>query len=142
MPFDFDEAKSAHSQLYSPSSTPIPGDDFDPSSIHATQHFRQHLDEARDKPKFSHELLGGAVAFEAMHMWEKQQRREGRPVHHAVAKEALAALAAAEVDKMIEKRGLRGNVDREEARRDAREKITGLYDRQYGGGQEGGMWDP
>ncbi|KAK1780749.1 hypothetical protein QBC45DRAFT_407423 [Copromyces sp. CBS 386.78] len=114
--FDFDEAKHAHSQLYS--SSP------DPDS---------------NKPKFSHELLGGAVAFEAMHMWEKEQRRQGRPVHHGVAKEALAALAAAEVDKMIERKGLGGFVDRDEARRNARHKVTGLYDRQYGGND---MYDP
>ncbi|KAK3500117.1 uncharacterized protein B0T23DRAFT_35467 [Neurospora hispaniola] len=110
--FGFDEAKSAHREFYS---------------------------ERDEEPKLSHELLGGAVAFEAMHMWEKEQRREGKPVNHGVAKEALAALAGAEVDKMIERRGLEGKVDREEAKRHAREKAHDLYDRQYG---ERDMYDP
>lgn len=120
-------------------------DDFDPSNITATQHLFRHHDRDRNinnnsnKPKLSHELLGGAVAFEAMHMWEKEQRREGRPVHHGVAKEALAALAAAEVDKMIERKGLGGSVDREDAKRSAREKVGGLYDSQYG---RDDMYDP
>ncbi|KAJ4417824.1 hypothetical protein N0V85_001686 [Neurospora sp. IMI 360204] len=111
--FGFDEAKEAHSQLYS--------------------------DDDNTNPKFSHELLGGAAAFEAMHMWEKEQRREGRPVSHGVAKEALAALAGAEVDKVIERKGLERHVNREEARRHAEENARELYDRQYG---EREMYNP
>lgn len=107
--------------------------------IHRSHHNDDSNKHQQQQPKFSHELLGGAVAFEAMHAWEKEQRRQGRPVHHGVAKEALAALAAAEVDKMIEKKGLGGSIDRDEARQSARDKVTGLYDRQYGGGE---MYDP
>jgi len=82
------------------------------------------------KAKFSHEIVGGAAAFEAMHMWEKKQRAEGRPVSHPLAREALAALAAAEADKLFEKKGL-NFVDRERAKHHARHQIQELYDRHY-----------
>jgi hypothetical protein len=41
--------------------------------------------------------LAGAVAFEAVNMWEKKQQEEGNEVHHATAKKLIAGLAAAEV---------------------------------------------
>ncbi|KAK0615922.1 hypothetical protein B0T17DRAFT_496994 [Bombardia bombarda] len=84
------------------------------------------------KAKFSHEMIGGAAAFEAMHIWEKEQRKEGKTVDHAFAKEALAGLAAAETDKLFETKGL-DFVDREQARRHASRQAEQLYDQQYGG---------
>ncbi|KAK4225015.1 hypothetical protein QBC38DRAFT_484028 [Podospora fimiseda] len=87
-----------------------------------------------------HELIGGAAAFEAMHLWEKEQRRQGKPVSHGFAKEALAALAGAEADKIFEKRaGGAIGVDREEARKHARKQAEGMYDEVYGGEER---WDP
>lgn len=90
------------------------------------------------RSKFSHELIGGAAAFEAMHIWENERRREGKPVSHAFAREALAALAGAEADKLFETRGL-DFIDREEAKHHARRQAEDLYDRQYGGRE---MYDP
>jgi len=84
------------------------------------------------KAKFSHELIGGAAAWEAMHLWEKEQRKEGKQVSHGFAKEALAALAAAEVDKVAESKGL-DFVDRERAKHHAKKQAEDLYDKQYGG---------
>ncbi|KAK3986300.1 hypothetical protein QBC44DRAFT_361640 [Cladorrhinum sp. PSN332] len=116
--FSFHEAKRARDSIYS-SSDEIP---------------EEH------KAKFSHEMIGGAAAFEAMHMWEKEQRKKGKTVDHAFAKEALAAMAGAEADKIFERRGnLKGIADREEAKRHARRKAEEMYDSQYGGLEE---WDP
>ncbi|KAK3325587.1 hypothetical protein B0H66DRAFT_599739 [Apodospora peruviana] len=106
--FDFGDAKKARDQVY----------DDDVADEH--------------KAKFSHELVGGAAAFEAMHLWEKEQRKEGKQVSHGVAKEALAALAAAEADKLVETKGL-DFVDRERTKHHAKKQVEQLYDSQYGG---------
>lgn len=81
--------------------------------------------------KLSHELLGGAAAFEAMHLWENKQRKEGKTVSHGFAKEALAALAGAEVDKLCETKGL-DFIDREKAKRHAEKQAQEAYDSHYG----------
>jgi hypothetical protein len=57
---------------------------------------------------------------------------------HGFAREALAALAGAEADRLFETKGL-DFVDREEAKRHAKRQAEVLYDRQYGG-REG--YDP
>lgn len=66
-----------------------------------------------------------------MHLWEKEQRKEGKEVKHGFAKEALAALAAAEVDKVAETKGL-DFIDRERAKHHAKKQAEELYERQYG----------
>lgn len=117
--------------LYSlPPSTSIltpPTDDARAARDHVYQ------DEYSDdhKAKLSHELIGGAAAFEAMHLWESKQRREGKEVSHGFAKEALAALAGAEADKLFETKGL-DFLDREKTKRHAKRQAEELYDRQYG----------
>ena len=88
------------------------------------------------KKKFS------PIFFLAMHLWEKRQRDEGKPVNHGFAKEALAAMAGAEADRLYEKhRGRREmeEVDREEARRHAVRQVESMYEDHYGGGDQ---WDP
>ena len=67
-----------------------------------------------------------------MHLWEKRQRENGQPVSHGFAKEALAGLAAAEVDKLFETKGL-DFLDREKAKRHAKQQAEHLYDQQYSG---------
>ncbi|KAF5017420.1 hypothetical protein F66182_10652, partial [Fusarium sp. NRRL 66182] len=39
--------------------------------------------------KLSHELIAGAASFEAFKAFEDHCRKEGQPVSHAFAKEAL-----------------------------------------------------
>ncbi|KAK0651698.1 hypothetical protein B0T16DRAFT_324020 [Cercophora newfieldiana] len=107
--FDFDQARDARDAVYSP---------------------QEYNDDHR--AKFSHELVGGAAAFEAMHVWEKERQAEGKPMSHGFAREALAAMAGAEADKLFETKGL-DFVDREEAKRHAKRQAEELYDRQYGG---------
>lgn len=55
----------------------------------------------------------------------------GKPVSHAFAKELLAGFAGAEVDKLAETRG-EDFVDRERAKRQARENTERMYDEHYG----------
>lgn len=80
----------------------------------------------------SHELLGSAAAFEGMRLWEQNQRKDGKPVEHGLAKEMLAAAAGFEVDKLVETKGL-DYVDREKAKSHAKKQAEELYDQQYGG---------
>ena len=65
-----------------------------------------------------------------MHEFEQHQRAEGKTVNHAFAKEALAAFAGAEVDKLVETKGL-DFIDREKAKHHARQNAEHLYDQQY-----------
>lgn len=81
--------------------------------------------------KLSHELVGGAAAFEAMHLFENRQRGEGKAVSHGFAKEMIAAFAGAEVDKLAETKGL-NFLDKEKAKHHARKQADKLYDDHYG----------
>ncbi|CAK7266671.1 hypothetical protein SEPCBS119000_002148 [Sporothrix epigloea] len=103
--FGFDESREARDQVYN--------NDFNNQS------------------SLSHELLGAGASFAAMHEFEKHQRAEGQTVNHAFAKEMLAGFAGAEVDKLVETKGL-DFIDREKAKRHARENAEQLYDQQYG----------
>ncbi|KAI1340881.1 hypothetical protein F5Y15DRAFT_35213 [Xylariaceae sp. FL0016] len=80
----------------------------------------------------SHELIGGGAAFEAMKLFEDRQRSEGKTVNHAFAKEMIAGIAGAEVDKLFETKGLDA-YDREKAKHHAKKQAEHLYDEQYGG---------
>jgi hypothetical protein len=85
----------------------------------------------RPHHEITHELLAGAVGFEAMRMFEHHRQREGVPVHHELAKELLAAFVAAEIEKHFE-RGHYHHLNRREAHRLAVEQARHLYDQQYG----------
>jgi hypothetical protein len=73
----------------------------------------------------THELLAGAVGFEAMRMFEHHEERQGKVEHHELAKELLAGFVTAEVDKHFE-RGSFGHLDRGQAMRMAQEQGQGL----------------
>ncbi len=75
--------------------------------------------------------MAGGAAFEAMHLWDKRQAAEGKPVSHSFAKEAIAAIAGAEVDKLFETKGL-DFIDREKAKHHAKQQAEHLYDNSYG----------
>jgi hypothetical protein len=80
----------------------------------------------------THEILAGAVGFEAMRMYEHHREREGITEHHELAKELLAGFAATEVDRHFD-RGHYGHLDREQAHRQARDHAFGMFDQQFGG---------
>src|SRR2546423_1403748 len=74
----------------------------------------------------SHEIIAGAAAFEAFRAYEKKREKEGHHSNHALAKEMLAAIVAAEADKLIETKGL-DYLDREKAKKDAKHAAEKLY---------------
>jgi len=85
------------------------------------------------KSKISHELIAGAAAFEAMKSYENKRKAEGvGQGDHSRAREIIAALAGAEVDKLVETRGL-DFVDKERAKRQAQDHAVQAYDEQYAG---------
>ncbi|GAB5593332.1 hypothetical protein Unana1_08232 [Umbelopsis nana] len=97
--------------------------------------FQSHSEEVYNTPhehksKLSHELIAGAASFAAVKAWEDKCKREGRPANHAFAKELLAGFAAAEADKLIETKGL-DFLDREKAKRHAKEQVHQYYEQEY-----------
>ncbi|KAF9170430.1 hypothetical protein BGX20_008993 [Mortierella sp. AD010] len=76
--------------------------------------------------KLSHEAIAGAASYEAMKGYEKS-RGSGQ---HKLSKEAFAALAGAEADKLFETKGL-SHLDRETARRQTEENAGRVYDHTY-----------
>lgn len=65
----------------------------------------------------------------------------GKPVSHAFAKELLAGIAGAEVDKLVETKGM-DFIDREKAKRHAQENVEHMYDEHYVRGQGADQYDP
>lgn len=56
----------------------------------------------------------------------------GKPVSHQFAKEMLAGIAGAEVDKLAETKG-EDFFDRERSKHEAKKRSEQLYDQHYGG---------
>ncbi|KAF8257206.1 hypothetical protein EI94DRAFT_1597967 [Lactarius quietus] len=85
------------------------GDDHD-----ATQAYGNYQDA--NQASVTHELLGGAAAYEAAKAYENHCAANGQPTSHAKAKELLAGFAGAYVDREVETKGF-DYIDREKAKR-------------------------
>ncbi|KAF2140216.1 uncharacterized protein K452DRAFT_288988 [Aplosporella prunicola CBS 121167] len=85
----------------------------------------------KNESSLSHELVAGGAAFAGFKAFEDHQRKQGKPVEHAFAKELLAGFAAAEVDKLAETKG-EDFVDRERAKHEAKKNAEHLYESHYG----------
>ncbi|CAF9929825.1 MAG: hypothetical protein GOMPHAMPRED_005508 [Gomphillus americanus] len=72
--------------------------------------------------KLSHELIGGAAAFEAMKAYEDHVERNGQPENHKFAKELAAGFAGAFVDRIAETKG-EDFYDRERAKHHAKREV-------------------
>ncbi|KAI9264722.1 hypothetical protein BY458DRAFT_476840 [Sporodiniella umbellata] len=85
------------------------------------------------KADWTHELLAAAGGFAAMRAYNKKQEEEGaNPENdHHVAKQMLAALAAASVDHMAESKGMDW-VDRQKAKKHAEEEAQKMYSEKTG----------
>ncbi|KAJ7219010.1 hypothetical protein B0H12DRAFT_325588 [Mycena haematopus] len=66
----------------------------------------QEVTNAPHKAALSHELIAAAASYEAAKAYEKHCEENGKPASHAQAKEILAGLAGAFVDRMVETKGL------------------------------------
>eukprot|EP00879_Flechtneria_rotunda_P000191 GHRR01000263.1.p1 GENE.GHRR01000263.1~~GHRR01000263.1.p1 ORF type:complete len:232 (+),score=54.09 GHRR01000263.1:76-771(+) len=76
-----------------------------------------------------HEGLAGAAAFYAMKKYEERREAEGHK-DHEVAREMLAAIAGAEVDKFAEREGMEWQ-HKERAKAAAQQKAINMYDTYY-----------
>ncbi|CAG8702057.1 12295_t:CDS:2, partial [Cetraspora pellucida] len=94
-------------------------------------HHNDVYGEKKHKGHLTHEIIVGAAAFEAMRHFEKKyEEKTGQKDKFAFAKEALVALAAAEVEKLIETKGL-DSFDKMKAKRHAQEAAEKLYEEKY-----------
>ncbi|RUS17722.1 hypothetical protein BC937DRAFT_89567 [Endogone sp. FLAS-F59071] len=82
------------------------------------------------KATWTHELIGGAAAFEAMKLYEDKMSADGKPDSHALAKEILAGIAGAAVDRLVETKGL-DFIDKEKAKKHAQQEANKIYEEQY-----------
>ncbi|KAG2141730.1 uncharacterized protein EDB93DRAFT_1158825 [Suillus bovinus] len=85
--------------------------------------------DAPHEASLSHELLGGAVAFEAAKAYEDHCARNGKPQSHALAKELMAGFAGAAVDRLVETKGADAwsRHQRDRAHAHAQEQITETF---------------
>lgn len=79
---------------------------------------------------FTHEAIAGAAGFEAMKALENRLRESGEKVTHPLMKEMLLGLAAGEVDKLIETKGL-DKIDAIKAKRMAGQVAHKIADEKY-----------
>ncbi|ORX62203.1 hypothetical protein DM01DRAFT_1365466 [Hesseltinella vesiculosa] len=78
------------------------------------------------KSHASHQLLAGAVAYEAVKIWEKQQEAKGEKVNHSTMKKMVAGIAAAELVKLVEER--RGQDDDENDDEEKKKEKKGIIE--------------
>ncbi|KAI6771560.1 hypothetical protein HG531_009185 [Fusarium graminearum] len=91
-------------------------DDSNPAQAYEQVTQRPH------EAEWSHELIGGAAAYEAAKAYEDHVARNGQPDSHAKAKEILAGFVGAFVDREVETRGL-DFIDAEKAKRHGRDHV-------------------
>ncbi|KAH8110540.1 hypothetical protein DFH11DRAFT_775379 [Phellopilus nigrolimitatus] len=92
--------------------------------------------QPKHQSSFTHEAIAAAAGFAAMHAYEAHLRATGQPVSHHKMKEILAAIAAAEVDKLAETKGL-DFLDRHKAKRLAEHEAHQQAEQRYGAGASG-----
>ncbi|OJJ48407.1 hypothetical protein ASPZODRAFT_130432 [Penicilliopsis zonata CBS 506.65] len=114
MGFGWDEAQDAHRQVY---------------------------EQPHHEAKLSHELIAGGASFAAFKAFEDHQRKEGKEVKHAFAKELLAGFVGAEVDKLAETKGM-DEVDKLRAHHQAKQSAERMYDEHYVQGHGADSYDP
>ncbi|CAG8694350.1 1184_t:CDS:2, partial [Acaulospora morrowiae] len=94
---------------------------------HKGHHDEVYSGEHEHKGHLSHEVVAGAVGFEAFKAYEKKREKEGHHDKHALAKEVLAGLVAAEAEKLFETKGLK-HIDAAKAKLDAKRHAEKMYE--------------
>ncbi|KAB8216495.1 hypothetical protein BDV33DRAFT_207347 [Aspergillus novoparasiticus] len=80
----------------------------------------EQLKEAPHEARLSHELIAAAASYEAAKAYENHVAANGKPPSHEHAKELLAAVTGAFIDRTVETKGL-DYIDAERAKSHARE---------------------
>ncbi|UDD63934.1 hypothetical protein AFCA_011185 [Aspergillus flavus] len=79
----------------------------------------------------THDLIGGAVGYEAIKKFNEYQAKNGKPVEHAQAKELIGGFVSAALTNLVETKGL-DQVDKfraeQEAKRHAEEALRPHYE--------------
>ncbi|KAJ7665582.1 hypothetical protein B0H17DRAFT_1090643 [Mycena rosella] len=105
---------------------------FDHDSDEAQAH--SEVVNAPHKAEISHELIAAAASYEAAKAYEKHCEQNGKPDSHAKAKEIVAGLAGAFIDRMVETKGL-DFVDTQKAKHEAKkrceEQVAVEYESDY-----------
>jgi len=81
------------------------------------------------KAELSHELIAGAAAYAAAKAFEKHESKDGPP-SHAQAKEIIAGVTGAFIDRIFETKGLDA-IDKERTKRDAQKKAEAQIEPNY-----------
>ncbi|KAJ6546693.1 hypothetical protein DFH09DRAFT_1248978 [Mycena vulgaris] len=77
---------------------------FNHDSYEAQAH--EQVTTAGHKAALSHELIAAAASYEAAKAYESHCEKNGTPASHSKAKEIMAGLAGAFVDRIVETKGL------------------------------------
>jgi hypothetical protein len=95
--------------------------------------FESDHNEVHNKGSYTHDALGGAVAYEAFKAYEDHLAANGRPDSHAKAKEILAGLVGAAVTQLAETKGRDAfdSYKQKQAEQNARERIKERLSQEY-----------
>ncbi|KIM52808.1 hypothetical protein SCLCIDRAFT_32381 [Scleroderma citrinum Foug A] len=85
---------------------------------------------APHKAQLSHELIAAAASYEAAKAYEDHKARNGQPDSHAKAKEIVAGLTGAFVDRIVETKGL-DYIDKQRAKHHANEQAHAALANEY-----------
>ncbi|OGM42231.1 cipC protein [Aspergillus bombycis] len=102
---------------------------FDEDHDNAQAH-REVNETEGHKGHWSHDLIGGAAAYEAMKAYNDHQEKNGKPQSHSQAKEIAAGFAAAAVTQLFETKGL-DFIDRQKAEYHAKKQAEEAIERHY-----------
>lgn len=81
---------------------------------------------APHRARLSHELVTAAAAYAAMKAYDLHVANNGKPIDRAVAREFLAGLAGAFVDRMVQTKGL-DYIDKARVKLQAQEQAETAY---------------
>ncbi|KAF9167548.1 hypothetical protein BGX21_000077 [Mortierella sp. AD011] len=101
---------------------------FDSDSDQASAY--NQVQNAPHKAELSHELIAAAASYEAAKAYEKHVEKNGKPDSHAKAKEILAGLTGAFIDRLVETKGL-DYVDKEKAKHHANKQLEEVSITEY-----------
>ncbi|CZR45128.1 uncharacterized protein FPRO_15697 [Fusarium proliferatum ET1] len=92
--------------------------------------YNKHSKNPEHHAKLSHEIIGGAAAYEAAKAYEDHVAKNGKPDSHAKAKEFIVGAVGVFVEREFETRGL-DFFDKEEAKRRGEDRAKTELEQQY-----------